>query len=187
MIFFRIYQFLTWLFVYNHIILPTILPTISQSNITCPDNTTKCEIDCTTIPQLCHNTIIDCDESGSGKECYIHCNGFRRRLLELSPNTHQRNLLSIYNHSVHNGCYNTRMYCPTDQYCSIDCTAGCNNVTIYAQNSKWLYVKNCNQINNDSYCSNMNIYCPRDGRGDNTGSLSLSDSVTKICTIQADS
>ena len=151
----------------------------SQSNHSCASSaSSNCQVNC--FNKDCIDTIIDCDRLGSNKQCFIYCFGSsRRRFLQSN-----RNILSIFDCTGDTGCCGSTIYCPKDQYCSVDCTDGCNHVTIHAEDAKWLYVKNCNQESGNNYCGSMNIHCPRDGRGDNTGSIY---SVTKICTIQGDS
>ena len=73
-------------------------------------------------------------------------------------------MISIFDCDGNGGCCRSTIYRPKEQYCSIDCTGGCNHVTIHAQ---CLFIKNCNEENGDNWCGNMKIFCPRDRRGDN--------------------
>ena len=159
---------MTW----SLIFILTITFTSSQSN-----NSKVVKVDCNN--DYCKDTIIDCDQLGNGTSCYIYCAGFTTR--------RRRNLLSTYTCSGHTGCCGSTIYCAKGEYCYVDCDDGCNNVTIHAEDAKYLKL-NCNRDHSEdgkNYCGNMNIYCPRDGRGDNTASSSLYG-VDKICTIQTE-
>eukprot|EP01084_Bolivina_argentea_P104772 187585_1 len=155
---------------------------IKVTNSQCSTISATCNINCDGNP-YCRDTTIICP---SFRDCLVECRytSDRRLLIETSHHNpivpihikpNQRNLLSTYSCTGNYGCCGSTIYCPADHNCEISCTRGCNGLTIYAQNSSNLLVKNCDQTDYENNCGNMEIYCPFTG----------GDTSTKTCTIQS--
>ena len=149
----------------------------------------------------CKDALLECP---IGRDCSLYCDNTlnRRRLLDHSQMSseppkqtpfitllqhptisaaiipHRRLQLVHRCYSTYYGCCSSELFCPVGHYCEIDCRLGCNGLTIYAEESSSLRVYGCGGVAtyDRHYCTNMKIYCPRNGRS----------GTKRLCKIEGD-